>query len=121
MLLILKGVIADGVLANHSSIQLSYGHCMKLIRGKVCMVSLAALPSSISMLLSNRESTVDVNKTPHEQHEMKRPGYSFERPGRRVLSCIDSNRVHFSECLSKLGQRTFIIVCSPLSSPTCRG
>jgi hypothetical protein len=72
---------------------------MKLIRGRVCTVSLAALPSSISTFLSNRESTVDVNKTPHEQNEMKRPGYSFERPGRRVLICIDSNRAHSLECL----------------------
>jgi hypothetical protein len=66
------------------------------------MVSLAALPSSISTLLSNRESTVDVNKAPHEQHEMAR---NFERPGRRVLSCIDSSRAHSLECLSKLGKR----------------
>ena len=31
-----------------------------------------------------------------------------------------SNQVHFSECLSKLGQR-ILIICSPMSSPTSRG
>jgi hypothetical protein len=50
---------------------------------KTMLMLLKQCPQFLT-LLSNRESTIDVNKTPHEQHEMKRPGYSFERPGRRL-------------------------------------
>jgi hypothetical protein len=79
-----------------------------------------------------------------ERHEVNRPGYFCERQGRGGLRCIgirthpataekqaevvlpvvlarlESNRVHFSECLSKLGQ-SILILCSPSSSPTSRG
>jgi len=49
------------------------------------------------------------------------PAIAESKPGSFFRLCsLNSNRVHFSEYLSKLGQR-ILIICSPMSSPASRG
>jgi hypothetical protein len=79
------------------------------------------------------EYAIDRDGYARKRHEVKRSGYSYRRCLQRITSrerqaetvlpierFLDSNRMHFSEALSKLAQSTFTF-CSPIGSPTSRG